>query len=98
MNKIVKFLAQVFCFIVFPVKSYRKILFDSRKKKAIKMADKMQKTTPDKVMVMQDGVDFYVGVKSDFKHLKKRVNKKLKIKHEYRNAFDWKSAIIYSAK
>ena len=98
MNNIVKFLAVVACWVVYPKKSYKRATFQSRKNRAILQADKRQATTCERVMVMQDGTDFYVGIACEFKQLMKKVNKYVKLPHELRKVYDWKKAIIYKAK
>lgn len=95
MNKTLAILA---CWIIYPIKSYKAAIFNRRRNRAIKKADLMQARTCEKVMVMQDGFNFYVGVRSDFERMKRRFNKILHIHHKHRNVFDWRSAIIYSAK
>lgn len=98
MNNIVKFFAVVACWVIYPKKSYKRVTFKRRRNRAIKQADKRQATSCEVVMVMQDGTDFYVGIASEFKQLMKKVNKYVKLPHEYRKVYDWKKAIIYKAK
>ena len=93
-----KMLAVVTCWIIYPTKSYKKATFKRRRDRAIARADKRQLTTCGCVMVMQDGMNFYVGIASELKSLVKKTREHIGLKHKYRKSVDYRDAIIYRAK
>ena len=88
----------LFCWIIYPYKWIRHFAFISKKKKAIKKADKLQKNSCKKIMVCQIGSIFKVGTKTDLKRMDKLARKILKIKRADSWIWNYKKALIYSAK
>lgn len=88
----------LFCWIIYPYKWIRHFIFISRKNKAIKEADKLQKNSGEKIMVCQIGSIFKVGTKTDLKRMDKLARKILKIKRADKWIWDYRKSLIYSAK
>lgn len=88
----------LFCWLIFPYKWIRHFQFVNRKSKAIRQANKLQKTTDKKVMVIQIGSIFKVGVNTELKRYDKLARKILKVKRCDSFIWNYKNAVIYSAK
>lgn len=88
----------LFCWIIYPIKWVKYFAFIHKKNKAIKEADKLQKTTDKKIMVIQLGNVFKVGTNTELKRMDKLARTILKIKRADNWIWDYKKALIYSAK
>jgi hypothetical protein len=88
----------LFCWIIYPYKLVKHFAFIRKKNKAIKQADKLQKTTDKKIMVVQLGSIFKVGTNTELKRMDKLARTILKIKRADNWIWDYKKALIYSAK
>ena len=88
----------LFCWLIFPYKWIRHAVFVNRKNKAIKQADKRQLTTNKKVMVIQIGNRFIVGINDELKRINKRGRKLLKLNKNEDFIWNYKNSLIYSAK
>lgn len=88
----------LFCWIIYPYKWVMHFAFISRRNKAIKEADKRQKTSSKKIMVCQIQSYFKVGTKDELKRYDKLARKLLKVKRADNWIWDYRNAVIYSAK
>jgi flagellar biogenesis protein FliO len=88
----------LFCWVIFPYKWIKHAIFINRKSKAIKEADKRQKTTAKKVMVIQIADQFIVGVNDELKRMDKKAFKILKLNRNEQFVWNYKNSLIYSAK
>ena len=73
-------------------------MFLNKRSKAIKQADKRQKTCNSTVMVVQIGEVFKVGIKSELKQLDKFVRKHYHLNRNEYFVWDYRNSIIYKAK
>lgn len=88
----------LFCWIIYPYKWIRHFQFVNRKSKAIRQAKELQKTTDKKVMVIQIGSIFKIGVNTELKRYDKLARKILRVKRCDNFIWNYKNAVIYSAK
>lgn len=88
----------LFCWVIYPYKWIKAYTFKRRLNKAIKKADARQKTTPCKVLVVQFKGEFIVGIPSELKKIDNLVRKRNNIPRKYKKVWDYRNAIVYSAK
>ena len=83
----------LFCWIIFPYKWVMKFIFESNKAKAIRRCDDLSLKYNKQAYVVQNGREFYVGLRSEFRQTNSKVRRKLAkyLKFDYRNAIIYKS-------
>jgi len=96
-NKIINLLSLAIYFMFFPVfwtiKAVRKSVFNRRKAKAIKQANKLHKEQNVRAYVVQLRSKFIVGTRNDLRRKSSKYTKKLS---KVGLIFDYKQAIIYT--
>jgi hypothetical protein len=92
------FIVVLFCWVIFPYKWIKHAIFINRKNKAIKQADKRQKTEGKKVLVVQIGDKFIVGIRDELKRIDKKAYKLLHLNRDEQFIWDYRNSIIYEAK
>lgn len=102
MNRMIKCFSWVivvlFCWVIFPIKWVKKILFNERKERAIAYADAMAKKNNRVYYVVQVESDFYVGTRDFFRERDGKMKRELKKKGLAFLDWDYRNAIIYKAK
>lgn len=88
----------LFCWVIYPYKWIKHAIFINRKSNAIKQADKRQKKESKKVLVVQIGNQFIVGVRDELKRIDKKAFKILRLNRNEQFIWDYRNSIIYEAK
>lgn len=84
----------IFAPIIFPYKWIRQFQFAAEKAKAIKQCNELSLKWNKQAYVVQNGREFYVGLRSEFRQTNSKIRKQLA---GYLD-FDYRNAIIYKAK
>lgn len=88
----------LFCWVVFPTKWAKKIVFKVKYRRAIKKAAERRKTTKKRVFVVQNEREFYVGTREELRAMDKRIKRRLQRQGKSWLRWDYRNAIIYTAK
>lgn len=92
------FLAVLFCWIVFPVKWIKRFTFETRKANAIRRADLLASETGKKAFVVQQKMNFIVGLRSELRNKNSKIRSQLAKENKSFLNFDYRNAIIYTTK
>lgn len=93
-NKVLSVLIVVlFCWVIFPIKWVRSIVFKARKSAAIKEADELCRQTHKAAYVVQMGTRFAVGNRAEFRDWNKKAQRGRK---RYLD-IDYRHAVVYKA-
>lgn len=88
----------LFCWIIYPVKWTKKIMFELRKTNAIRKANHLCAETNKQVYVVQNGMKFEVGFRHEFRKKTNSIQSELVRNKKGYLRYSYKNAIIYKSK
>jgi len=88
----------MFCWIVFPARWIKRFVFDTRKANAIREADLLSLETNKQVYVVQYGMKFKVGSRSEFRYSTNKIKSDLSKRNSSFLDYNYRNAIIYKTK
>lgn len=101
MKRFIKVLSWVcvvlFCWLIFPIKWVKKILFNERKERAIARANELAQKNNRVYYVVQVESDFYVGNRDFFRERDKKMKSILAKNNASFYKWDYRNAIVHKA-
>ena len=102
MIKLLHLLTAVFTALFFPAllpaKLIKRFIFETRKANAIREADLLSSETNKQVYVVQYGMIFKVGFRSEFRYSTNKIKSDLSKQNSGFLNYDYRNAIIYKTK